>query len=166
MRFQEFLNNPFNQQLINQKFPKLYIYLSNKYANYELKYHSIVFANQLTALLTTYENVLSSIETSLRLRDQNAITLDNLGRTQKTRRVDNSTSNTDDILKYVGYEVVGDYEKNVKGMTNERNLVDTVNEYNLYEQFIRLESIGTRVAWANFEKAFIKLFITIYVLDI
>lgn len=166
MTYQEWISQTNNQAIVRTKYPKLDNYLKAKYANYELKYSELVFAGQLSALLITYENVLSSIETSLRLREENAITLDNLGRTQKTKRIDNNTSNIDDTLKYVGYEVVGDYEKNIKGTTFERNLTDTTNEYNLYEQFIRLESIGTRVAWTNFEKAFLKLFITIYTLDI
>lgn len=166
MIFKEYLTPIANQNIIKVKYPKLYIYLSNKYANHELLYDEEKFTYQLVALLTTYENVLTSIESSLRLREENALNLNNLGRVTKSVRKDIQSSNSDETQKYAGFQVVGDFEKVVGLNSSNRDLTNTQNEYNLYEQFIRLESIGNRVAWSNFEKAFIKLFITLYVLDI
>lgn len=167
MTYLEWLKkDPKNSLILQTRFKKLSSYLANKYANYELKYPEQVFKYQYIALITEYENVLSSIETALEIRETTPITIDNLGKVSKVTRKDNSSTKGIDSTNYIGYNVEGEYERENKTNEFERDYTNQEIEYNLFEQLLRLENQGKRVAWGNFEKGFIKLFITLYTIMI
>lgn len=165
MTFQEFLASPNGNillQPLTTAYPNCMKFLQAKYKNYECLYASDIMVNQLASLFLEYSNILSNIEDALKIRETNKNTIDNLGETNKRLKEVVYTSEGSDTTNYVGYEVVGEYEKKNDTLSTNNNTNDKWNTYNFLSAITRLEVEGKKLGWNKFEKQFIKLFITIY----
>lgn len=165
MIYKDFLTSPMVSPYIEQlraKYPQLMSYLGYKYANFELLYPIDVMLNQYSALFNEYQNVLLNIEDALKIRNTQGNTLDNLGETNKRSKKVVYTSEGSDSTNYLGYNVIGEYEKKNDTLSTNNDTTDKVNTYNFLSALTRLETETTRLGWFKFERAFVKLFITLY----
>lgn len=166
MKFSEFLQDSDVDALITipyrLKFPKLTAYLFRKYANFEILYDKMTMISQLGAVFDEYENMLTNIEDAFKIRKQQANDLSTLGETNKRLKNTKYTSEGVDTTNYVGYEVVGEFEKKNDTLVTNNDVDDKSNTYNFLSALTRLETEGNRLGWFKFERAFVRLFITIY----
>lgn len=165
MTFKEFVADPLVSPFAvawNAKYPQSFLYIQQKYQNYELLYPLDVMMLQFTALLSEYSNILSNIEDAFRIRAKEKNNIDNLGETLKRKKKVLHESEDIDSRNYVGYEVIGEYEKKNGSLNSTNDTDDKQNTYNFLSALTRLETEATRIGWFKFERALVKLFITIY----
>lgn len=140
MTFQEFLASPNGNillQPLTTAYPQCMTYLQGKYKNYECLYPSDIMVNQLASLFLEYTNILSNIEDALLIRATNKNTIDNLGETNKRLKEVVYRSEGSDTTNYVGYEVVGEYEKKNDTLSTNNNTNDKWNTYNFLSACFR-----------------------------
>lgn len=165
MTFIEWLDNVNNANLFNS-FPKLKQFLTQKYKSYELKYSDQSTNRQVDSLLIEYYPTLISIEKAFLLRENTDLTLDNLGDKQIIKGTDKTIIEGTDSKNYVGYEVLGEFEKQLENRSDNKSTDQTITSYNFLNVLNSLENQGHKVAWNSFEQKFIKLFILIFTIDI
>lgn len=149
-----------------QLYPRLWKYLINKYKNYELLYPELVFFNQAVSLFEEYAGVLKDVEDALNIRNNISFTENNLGDIKVRKHKDIFTQTGYDSTNYRGYQVIGEYEREDSSNNTNRDINASFNEYNLLNALRNLENNGKRNAWFKFEKQFIKLFITLYTVNL
>lgn len=149
MKFSEFLQDSDVDALITipyrLKFPKLTAYLFRKYANFEILYDKMTMISQLGAVFDEYENMLTNIEDAFKIRKQQANDLSTLGETNKRLKNTKYTSEGVDTTNYVGYEVVGEFEKKNDTLATNNDVDDKSNTYNFLSALTRLETEGNRL---------------------
>lgn len=171
MKYNEFIISPQYKPLftddLTAKFPTTMDYLKQRYYNYELKYPADVFFRLAYSKFMEYQNVLKDIENSIEIRRNKAFTEDNLGKVKKITIKDNYTQENKAKESYSGYNVdESDFRVDSGNSTTTRANTNTSADVNLLYALRTLESSGKKLAWFNFENEFVKLFITLYTIDI
>lgn len=171
MIYNEFLNDqqykPLYTDALTAKFPATMEYLKQRYYNYELKYPAAVFYRLSYSLFLEYQNVLKDIENSIQIRANKAFTEENLGKVRKTTNRDVMSQENKAKESYSGYNVEeADYRVDSSNFSTNRDVNNVSTDVNLLYALRALESSGKELAWFKFEERFVKLFITLYSLDI
>lgn len=171
MTYNEFTQSPEFQQIftndLNSKFPFTMNYLNQRYYNYELKYPPMVFFRLAYSKFLEFQNVLKDIENSIQIRQNKAFTEDNLGKVRKTITQDSLTQQNKSKESYSGYNVEeADFKVDSGDYSTNRNNNNTATDVNLLYALRTLETQGKKLSWFKFEEDFVKLFITLYTVDI
>lgn len=171
MTYNDFIQSPEFKPLYTDTLTALYPmtmeYLMLRYYNYELKYPAIVFNRLALSLFNEYQNVLKDIENSIQIRKNKSFTEDNLGKVRKTTAKDIYAQENKAKESYSGYNVEeSDYRVDSGNTSTNRDSTITATDINLLYALRTLESSGKKLAWFKFEESFVKLFITLYALDI
>lgn len=171
MTYNEFINDqqykPLYSDDLSAKFPNTMDYLKQRYYNYELKYQPNVFFRLAYSLFLEYQNVLKDIENSIQIRANKAFTEENLGKVRKTISKDVLTQENKGKESYSGYNVEeADYRIDSGNYNTDRDITNTSSDVNLLYSLRMLESSGKKLAWFRFEERFVRLFITLYTVEI
>lgn len=171
MTYNEFINDQQYKSLytdaLSVKFPNTMDYLKQRYFNYELKYQPSVFFRLAYSLFLEYQNVLKDIENSIQIRANKAFTEENLGKVRKTTSKDVLTQENKAKESYSGYNVEeADYRVDSGNFNTDRDITNTSSDVNLLYSLRMLESSGKQLAWFRFEEKFVRLFITLYSVEI